>query len=69
MIKYLYSFIVVKKGNNNILYASLTEILDHGIIKTNLGSKPIGGDLITDALIYNQWKYNWNKDKNTGEVL
>jgi len=69
LAKYPYSFIVVKKGNNNILYASLTEILDHDFIKTNFGGKPIGGDLITDALIYNQWKSNWNRDKDTREVL
>jgi len=60
LAKYPYSFTVIKTENNeNLLYASLMEILDEEFIKTSFSSSPsvIGGSLSAYAIAnYEKWK-------------
>ena len=60
LAKYPYSFTVVKAGNNeNLLYASLLEILDEEFIKTSFSTKPsIIGDKLSPYAVnnYENWK-------------
>jgi hypothetical protein len=85
LAKYPYSFTVVKTGNDqNLLYASLTEILDEGFVRTSFSNAPkiIGGALSSYAISnYEKWKnghideqsvhhFGWNQDpEHSGKQL
>ncbi len=60
LAKYPYSYTVVKTRNSeNLLYASLTEILDEEFVKTSFSSNPkvVGGSLSSYAVSnYEKWK-------------
>jgi len=73
LVKYPYSFTVVKTGNaENLLYTSLTEILSEAFIKTSFSSRPniVGGLLSSYANTnYEVWKNDWNKDSGSRKAL
>ncbi len=60
LAKYPYSFTIVKTSNEeNLLYASLAEILDEEFVKTSFSNTPhvIGGTLSSYAIdSYKKWK-------------
>ncbi len=68
LVKYPYSYMVVKSGDDNFLIASLTEILSEDFIKTSFSTKPsvIGGALSSYAVAnYENWMSGYFDEQGT----